>query len=677
MAPLDRVYCIFICFSYRKEVQAQAETEKDFEDNFPPSKKAQVLREVLEQEYIDNIPPNINDMWTRFKEQRTHSPSQSESSLNSTRLNALSGLLQNPAHHTVNTYLDEKAEERDKKKSEAEQAKKIREEERQAEILRDEKLAAELAANERSLKRQELKQRHGLSEEESNGSYTEVIMEREKKKVKDRTKKREEQRGSKDGKTKTPEREKEQKKSRKDKENAVKENPERKLKHSKDRKREAKNIVERTQQSDSMDTLFSIAEDASFEASPSKAESDLKARQKRHRHVIDPLMRKLRDKIKLQRDKIDKERRKELQRVEKLKKLEMLLTAKRKGKLSDKAIDVELQDVSSTTSISQSESSMFSEATLTAGSTTMESDATSQASTTQDTIIEPPRLQYKKYPEKEAFMSQREKFSETDTSTAHSDTSDFSNIIVERVPDKRVERKTSSKKGKSKSKKAKKDESEHKTKRERKKKEVFGVELSDELLAKQLRRYERYISPERLHKHRDVAVSPKRLHRQRDVATMYPSPMTVSPPSRRRLKEVLMKSEAIQTSPSVRSTSPSYSYDEVPVAPVPLMAKNRNRRQSPSPSRSSPAPRKTSRSPADRSRSSGVRKSSKSPSVLIQTSISSPVSSPRTGSHSRKKKTQSPMWRPETPPRNQMFEPENPDENSKPFTEKEDIPQGK
>ena len=607
-------------------------------------------------------------MWTRFKELKNHS--QSESSLNSTRLDALSGLLENPAHHAVNSFLDEKTEEMEKRKLEEEKAERLKAE-RQAEIEREEKLSAEIAAKERSLKRQELKQRHGLSEEESNGSYTEVLMERERKeKAKDRQKKKEEKRSSKDRKTKTPESDKERKKSRKEKENIGKENLEGKKIHSKDRKKLAKNTVEhvKSQHSDSMDTLFSIPEDASFETSPTKSESELKARQKRHRHVIDPLMKKLRDKIKLQRDKIDKERRKELQRVEKLKKLEMLLTAKRKGKLSDKAIDVELQDVSSATSISQSESStMFSEATLTAGSTTMESDGSSQGSTTlKDTTVEPPKLQYKKYPEKEAF-SRREKLPETDTSVSHSDTSDFSNIVVERVPEKRSERKSSGKKAKSKEKKARIDEYGHKIRKDRKKKEVFGVEMSDELLAKQLRRYERYISPERSRKHRDVA-------------TMYPSPITVSPPSRRRLKEVYMKSEAIQTSPSVRSTSPCHSYDEVPVAPVPLMAAAKQRRLSPSPSRSSPVLHSTSRSPADvsKSRSSGLRKSSKSPSAAqTQTSISSPSSKTKTGSQTRRKKSQSPMWKPETPPKNQMFEPETPDENREPFTKMEDIPQGR
>ena len=657
-------------FYYRKEVQGKAINEpEEFEDNFPPSKKAQVLREVLEQEYMDNVPPNINDMWTRFKD--LNSQSDRESSLNSTRLDALSGLLKNPTHHVVNTFLEEKTEEQEQRRLEAERTERVKAE-RLAETEREMRLAAEKAAKERILKRKELQQQR-LSEEESNGSYSEILIEREKKeKVKDRQRTKEGQKSSKDRKTRTPDNEKGHKRSRKDKENKVEEKSEAKQKHSRDSnsKKEGKTTKTnvKSQHSDSMDTLFSIPEDASFETSPTKSESELKARQRRHRHVIDPLMKKLRDKIKLQRDKIDKERSKELRRVEKLKKLEMLLTAKRKGKLSDKAIDVELENVSSTTSISQSETStMLSEATLTAGSTTVESEGSSQGSTTlKDSTVDSPKLQYKKYPER-VYAGLKKQYPETDSTASLSETSDFSNIIVERVPEKRSERKSSGKKGKSKEKKVKRDESGHKVRKE-KKKEVFGVELSDELLAKQLRRYERYISPERMRKHRDAA-------------TMYPSPITVSPPTRRTLRDVYMKSEAIQTSPSVRSSSPSHAYDEVPCAPVPLMAKDKRRKQSPSPARSpvSPTQRRISRPPVDKSRSRSGRghKSSKSPSAESQTDISSAVNQSKTGAKTRKKRPQSQMWKPETPPKNRMFEPETPDENREPFTKDEDIPQGK
>ena len=672
--PTRQLKCLFF---HRQEVQGKnaiADTE-EFEDNFPPSKKAQVLREVLEQEYIDNIPPNINDMWNRFKELNDNT--RSESSLNSTRLDALSGLLQNPTQHTVQSFVSEKEEERRKKKQEMEEAERVKAE-RMAEKEREKRLAMEKAAYERIVKKREMRQQQQrLSEEESNGSYAEILMEREKKeRVKAIQKNKEGQKSREKKSTKTPESEKAHKKSRKNKENQSHKSPEEKAKQSKESRREEMRRMAKiqAQHSDTMDTLFSIPEDASFEMSPTKLESELKARQKRHRHVIDPLMKKLRDKIKLQRDKIDKERRKELQRVEKLKKLEMLLTAKRKGKLSDKAIDVELGNVSSTTANSQSESSlMSSDATLTAGSTTMESDGSSQGSTTlKESSIDShisPKLQYKKYEDPEGFATPKKHYHETDSSATHSETSDFSNIVVERIPEK----KSSGKKSRSKEKKSRTEGSGHKVRKEKdnKKKKVFGVELSDELLTKQLQRYEKYISPG---KHR----------KQMDAATMYPSPITVSPVTRRRLRDVYMKSEAIQTSPSIRSTSPCHSYDETPVAPVPLMAgtkQHSHRRQSPD--QSSMSQSRMSKSPVDksRSRSSGsrksLRKSSRSPSAETQTDISASLSKPKTVSQTRRKKPQSPMWKPETPPKNSMFEPEMADENGEPFKKDQDIPQGK
>ena len=91
---------------FSKEIREYERADEHFEDQFPPSKKAQVLREVLEQEYNDKLPANINDMWTRFQTHRDQSVS--ESSLNSTRLDALSGLLQDPTSHAVNSFIKTK-----------------------------------------------------------------------------------------------------------------------------------------------------------------------------------------------------------------------------------------------------------------------------------------------------------------------------------------------------------------------------------------------------------------------------------------------------------------------------------------------------------------------------------------------------------------------------------------
>ncbi|XP_053407019.1 uncharacterized protein LOC123546728 isoform X6 [Mercenaria mercenaria] len=636
------------------EIQ-EKRTDENFEDNFPPSKKAQALREVLEQEYMDNLPPNINDMWTRFKERKEQSVS--ESSLNSTRLDALSGLLQNPTHHDVNSFVREKKELTEKHKmEEREKGEKFHEEKLKEKEL-ERKAAAEKAAQLRNFRRQEMKNRHGLSEEESNGSYSEILIENERKREERRKKDetRRERRERKEGRAKSP--------SKKVSEPSVEE-------RRKDRSRKTKDEGSVTdirarngsnRHSDTMDTLFSIPEDASFEQSPTKAESQMRSRQRRQRHVIDPLMKKLRDKIKMQRDKIDKERRKELQRVEKLKKLEMLLNAKTKGKLSDKAIDVELCDVSSTTSVSRTESSRMSDSTLAGLSTAVESDVSSHGSTTlkDSTIDSAIKLQVKRYPAEEYRKTH---YVDSDTP----ESSDFSNIVVERVPERKSERKNKERKSSSKGKKTKVDEFGNKIRKEKKdkrRKDVFGVEFTEKDIAKQIKRYENYMTPERERLMRvENYLSPQRQGRMRDASTMYPSPVTVSPPSRRRRREVLMKSEAIQTSPALRSSSPSHAYDEVPVAPVPYMSrksgKTSRRRTSPSPTRSAQTsfsaspPRKTSRSPS-------ARKTSTSPASRRR--FSPPIT---------RRQAQSPIWKPEsetTPPHNSMFTPEG-DENTAPDT---------
>ena len=503
----------------------------------------------------------------------------------------------------------------------------------------------------------------GLSEEESNGSYSEILMQEERRR--ERQRRRE---GREDRKNRSP--------GKKSPQELVGENLTGEEREIVDKRKERKEKVKEqavetdirarkgNKHSDSMDTLFSIPEDASFEQSPTKAESDMKTRQKRQRHVIDPLMMKLRDKIKLQRVKIDKERRKELARLQKLKKLEMLLNAKQKGKLSDKAIGVELEDVSTTSCVN----SEVSDSTLSANlSTGLESDGSLSTTLKESSIENQIRLQVKKYPETE-FRSPKKKYVETESE----ESSDFRNIIVERLPEKKASKKDKKQKSE---KKYKVDEYGNKIRKEKKQKkrnEVFGVKLSDSDMYNQVEQYLQYMTPERK-------------GRYRDASTMYPSPINVSPPSRRRTRDVLMKSEAIQTSPAVRSTSPAHAYDEVPVAPVPYMSqrvssnKSQRRRPSPSPTRgtqtsTSVAARRRSespttanariqsRSPVDLTRSLGNRRSSRSPTGNRRKF--SPTMT--------RKQAQSPIWKPErdmtTPPLNSMFTPEV-DENVVPTKE--------
>lgn len=94
------------------------------------------------------------------------------------------------------------------------------------------------------------------------------------------------------------------------------------------------------------ESLFSIPEDASFEVSPGKANSPSKQRFPKQKHVIDPNMSKLRERISKQRKRVEKEELKELHRMDKLKKLERLLLAKKQGKISDQTFDRQLEHIS-------------------------------------------------------------------------------------------------------------------------------------------------------------------------------------------------------------------------------------------------------------------------------------------------------------------------------------------
>ncbi|KAH9492114.1 hypothetical protein Btru_026997 [Bulinus truncatus] len=97
-------------------------------------------------------------------------------------------------------------------------------------------------------------------------------------------------------------------------------------------------------------SLFSIMEDASFEKSPGKSASPSKLKIPRQQHLIDPQMKKLRERITNQRKKAEKQAVKEQYRMDKLKKLEHLLMAKKQGKISDKTFERHLDDISLTAS---------------------------------------------------------------------------------------------------------------------------------------------------------------------------------------------------------------------------------------------------------------------------------------------------------------------------------------
>lgn len=438
------------------------------------------------------------------------------------------------------------------------------------------------------------KRRQTLSEEEVNGSYAEILA-KQKKMV-------------------------EAEKKQKNKEN--------KMKGSKNVQ-----IQEVKKLGDSADTLYSIPEDTSFESSRGvspnvMSESQKKVKRSRQKNVIDPLMVKLRDKVERQKNKIDVEKRKEMKRMEKLQKLEMLLGAKKKGKLSDRAISAELENVS-TTSVPQSDDSttfLNSDSTLMEDSDDYNPHVLDSTSS-KDSSIEIQRTRIRKPKDNREFQKSAMSVIPLDDSESQSD------IIIVRRP-KTKERKDRIN-----------EEAGHVSRSQKKHRD------------RELKKQEKRSSPVREKFH--LETSPVRSRKLRDIGTMYPSPIIVSPPTlRRRPKEVAMKSEAVQT--ANRSLSPSYS--QTMVIPVPLMSPESQRK-----TRSS--------EPSRRGKTAGQRgpspKSSPNRSNLFPREYTPPRSkSPSSRLTNQKAKAESygegqQRNRSTSPPKNKMFVPESDSEYEK------------
>ncbi|XP_061186322.1 uncharacterized protein LOC133194357 isoform X2 [Saccostrea echinata] len=578
------------------------EEEKEFGaefDSIPPSKKAQALRETLERDRDPSLPANINDLWKKFQEMNE---TQSDSSMNTSRIETLTSLLRNPTKHVVQRALDDRTYQKVKER-------RVVQELADMERGTQSKEGDSRSRDGEKWRMEKQKRRQTLSEDKSNGSYAEILAKQKK----------------------TAGTEKKQK------------NKENKMKGGKSVR------VQEVKKCESADTLYSIPEDTSFESSRGTSpnvltESQKKAKKHRQKNVIDPLMVKLKEKVETQKNKIDVERRKEMKRVEKLKKLEMLLGAKKKGKLSDKAISAELENVSTTSVPLSDESSTF----LHSDSTLMEDSGDStrpvlDSTSSKDSSIELQRTRIRKSKDNRDFQKS------SSAAILLEDSESQSDIIVIRKP------KTKQKKDKL------NDEAGHRS-RDRKK------------------HRERESSPAREKFH--LETSPVRSRKLRDIGTMYPSPIVVSPPTmRRRPKEVAMKSEAVQT--TGRNASPSYS--NTMVIPVPLMSPESQRKsrsshssregkhhhqrgshQEWSPDRSNLIHRSYTppRAKSPSSKSSGQQR------VKSASPVTQFTSRQRTGSTSP---ARSKMFVPEsdseyekftmkTPPKNKMFTPETPED---------------
>ncbi|XP_076434842.1 uncharacterized protein LOC143274790 isoform X2 [Babylonia areolata] len=313
-------------------------------DRQPMSHRAQLLRESLEQE-VAYQRPDLHILWERFMA-GSNAGQEPDSSLNSEKVNMLADLMRDPTQHLVQTFLSQRQKQH---QEDRQRAAACRQAVCQKQAEDDQKNEEKRAALERELRRQEARrqQQRLSSEEESNGSYGEILQQREQDRLK-----RREVRTQRKKLGKSP-------------------SPSSSISKQKDGSGQA---PVGASQGDTMETLYSIPEDMSLDASPQKSRSPHRPHvQQRRADVIDPHMNKLRHRIDQQRKKISKEKVKEAHREQKLDKLKALLNAKQSGLLDDRAIAALLGSISSTSAGSSddtgtlhSHSTAFSDHTTTA-----------------------------------------------------------------------------------------------------------------------------------------------------------------------------------------------------------------------------------------------------------------------------------------------------------------------
>ncbi|XP_048247657.1 uncharacterized protein LOC124149168 isoform X1 [Haliotis rufescens] len=427
-------------------------------DRAPVSRPAQLLRETLEHEVDPAVPVDINILWQRFQELNQ---TDSDTSLNTARMETLAQLLRNPARHLVTSYFEDQEKQR--------------------------KTREEKSAEEREKRRSQRRSQRNISESEVNGSYTEVM-----------------EKGS----------------------------PKKKAKTSSVKKMNKKNAGERTQEG--VESLYSIPEDISFD----------QRRYKKLDGLIDPNMEKLREKIERQKEKIEREQRKELKRMEKLVKLEQLLSAKKKGRISESTLLDQLEYIS-TTSAPTDTTEEITESTLTMSGANSEI-LTDDSTTAKDSSIEMQMMKFaRNQPASERYDASFGEFQPT-----------VQMDIDENGRSKKAEKVRTNEKLKEQSKnRGDKNKRRSKERSVNETESLYDYREVDIQIQERPRRVD--FSPDSNRRARSTSRG-----QTRDAATNYPSPLPRSPVSPHRHKQRRTKSEGIQTTPNLhryasKSRSPS------------------------------------------------------------------------------------------------------------------------
>lgn len=476
----------FANFHSRARIETLSGIDNDsYYDKLPISNTVRRLQENLEAETERPIERNLDDVWQKYQASKQQDV---ESSLDNSRLEELANLLKNPTKHFVQQYFQERDEERQSRLLEAMEELQKR---KQAERKRRKQIQEQKRKDLLCLGSYSKMPVHPDTDTTASSQEAEIKVQKVPK--------------DKNGKHKRP---------------------------------------KKPQMSfDSTDTLYSIAEDASFDGG---RHGDGRARRKKH--VIDPNMRKLQDKISKQREKYDKQRRHEIRRLQKIQQLEGLLSEKRKGTISDRMLANELALI---TSSSTAQSSTMESTTATIASTTASSDTLISTENSSDQEVS------------DVMSSQ---LTENTVTSFDSSLEGLGQDLYRKVQEAYKRAMASNQITDDSTLEYHPSKSRAKTSKA-KSHQIAVVNSTDSSIDVQyLRKSQKHSSKEkenRLTGHRP---------RTRDAATMYPSPRVVKQsPKRRWLKHV--KSEAVQTSPGLLQKHASMSSRmDVPVIPVPLMS---------------------------------------------------------------------------------------------------------
>ncbi|KAK6177918.1 hypothetical protein SNE40_012785 [Patella caerulea] len=520
-------------------------------DRTPHSLRAQRLRQALEQEIAQTHPQDLPAVWRRFSEIM---PSEAESQVNPVQSEVYASLVTHPTKPLISQYFNEREKSR--------------------QILED-RLAEEREYRHRQALNRPKKmspsedQLNSANFEQINASYAEILEALAAERAK---------RLHRETKAKSHSRSSQKQKHEK---------------HSKTSKRASQHLAENSE------TLYAIPEDQSNDTLA--ATSNSQSQDSRDLSVSDP-MSTLKSKIRRQRDKIEKERRRELKRMEKLWKLEQLLKAKKSGLIGNFVLANNMNSISSTStaaSFSESPELLSGESTLTLSAHS--GDISEDMSTTvKDSSYEAHRVKLNRSKQKNAeeqYEAALRYLLSSGSSATLTDGEDSPSWLIKEEKKRRKMEKARSPKEKGKEKPVKLKEKGRKIVETRPKNHSSPYRVKDRKQKSPKKPESFEISPVKWDRESTRMSSPHKSSRSasllhslaRDI-----SPVKSSSKSTRRSRDPSHKhheeshrarsispdrhhrSRGVQTSPKMRSRSCSPTYGDLQIISVPVLKKGKH-----------------------------------------------------------------------------------------------------